>query len=153
MDQTIEDGKKRRSVHRTQWAAQFAVASELCKQGYEVAFTMGNHPSVDLMVNSPSGCAFSIDVKGLYKKNFWAVSPKKVKEGLFYVLAYVPDDGSNRFFILSQAQVNEEIKADYAVARANAVKKGRSTERAGAFPGIPWKRAEKFEDKWKVLPA
>jgi hypothetical protein len=28
--------------HQTQWAAQFAVASELCKRGYEVSFTMGN---------------------------------------------------------------------------------------------------------------
>ena len=43
----------RRSVHRTQWAAQFAVASELCKRGYEVAWTTGNHPMVDLMVDEP----------------------------------------------------------------------------------------------------
>jgi hypothetical protein len=37
--------------HQTQWAAQFAVASELCKRGYEVSFTMGNTaPVADLMV-------------------------------------------------------------------------------------------------------
>lgn len=51
-----EDGMAnatRRSVHRTQWASQFAVASELCKRGYQVAFTMGNHPSVDITVWSP----------------------------------------------------------------------------------------------------
>jgi hypothetical protein len=37
--------------HQTQWAAQFAVASELCKRGYEVSFTMGNvAPVADLMV-------------------------------------------------------------------------------------------------------
>ena len=29
--------------HQTQWAAQFAVASELCKRGYEVSFTLGNN--------------------------------------------------------------------------------------------------------------
>jgi hypothetical protein len=28
-----EEKPKRRSGHRTQWAAQFAVASELCKMG------------------------------------------------------------------------------------------------------------------------
>lgn len=39
--------------HQTQWAAQFAVASELCKRGYEVSFTMGNAtPVADLMVVS-----------------------------------------------------------------------------------------------------
>jgi hypothetical protein len=61
--------KERRSVHRTQWAAQFATASELCKRGYEVAFTMGNAtPLADLMVISPTSKKnILIDVKGLYK--------------------------------------------------------------------------------------
>ena len=40
--------------HQTQWAAQFAVASELCKRGYEVSFTMENStPLADLIVVSP----------------------------------------------------------------------------------------------------
>jgi len=61
----------KRSTHRTQWAAQFAVASELCKRGYEIAFTMGNAtPLADLMVVSPTSKKnFLIDVKGLYKPN------------------------------------------------------------------------------------
>src|ERR1700683_1792340 len=67
---------EKHSAHRTQWAAQFGVASELCKRGYQVALTMGNHPVVDLMVVSPKGKQFSIDVKGLYKRNFWVVNPK-----------------------------------------------------------------------------
>ena len=36
------EGRKLTRGHQTQWAAQFAVASELCKRGYEVSFTMGN---------------------------------------------------------------------------------------------------------------
>jgi hypothetical protein len=64
--------KQRRPSHRTQWAAQFAVASELCKRGYEVAFTMGNHPMKDLMVISPTNVSFVVDVKGLYKRNVLA---------------------------------------------------------------------------------
>jgi hypothetical protein len=40
---------------QTQWAAQFAVASELCKRGYEVSLTMGNAtPVADLMLVSPT---------------------------------------------------------------------------------------------------
>jgi hypothetical protein len=52
--------------HQTQWAEQFAVASELCKRGYEVAFTMGNAtPLADLMVVSPVQREnFLVDVKG-----------------------------------------------------------------------------------------
>lgn len=97
---------ERRSAHRTQWAAQFAVASELCKKGYQVAFTMGNHPTVDLMVCSPGGESFSIDVKGVYKPNFWVVKKKEFKDKLFYIFAYVPDNENNRYFILNQSQVN-----------------------------------------------
>jgi hypothetical protein len=32
--------KERHSPHQTQWAAQFAVASELCKRDYQVALTL-----------------------------------------------------------------------------------------------------------------
>jgi hypothetical protein len=65
--------KERRSAHRTQWAAQFAVASELCKRDYQVALTLGNHPAIDLMVISPHRKSFHIDVKGLYRPGFWGV--------------------------------------------------------------------------------
>lgn len=142
----------RRSSHRTQWAAQFAVASELCKQDYEVAFTMGNHPSVDIMVNSPAGVPFFVDVKGLYRQNFWAIRAKEPMERLFYVLAFVPDRGSNRFFVLTQSQVNLEIAAEISRARNRAVANGNAEAKPDAFPGIGWKFAEPFENRWGVLP-
>jgi hypothetical protein len=70
--------KQPHSRHQTQWAAQFAVASELCKRGYQVALTMGNHPVVDLMVVSPKGVQFLVDVKGLHRgPNLWQVRRKE----------------------------------------------------------------------------
>ncbi len=137
--------KERRSVHRTQWASQFAVASELCKRGYEVSFTMGNTaPVADLMVVSPKGRQmFLIDVKGLYKINPWAIKRKSARNGLFYVLAYVPDDSPNRFFVLSQGQVNLFIKQELErLGRPDGYK----------MTGILWKQAEGHEDRWDVLP-
>lgn len=148
----MEAKPARRSAHRTQWAAQFAVASELCKKGYEVAFTMGNHPSVDLMVVSPTGKAFGIDVKGLYRRNFWAIRAKVAKPDLFYVLAYVPDDKPNRYFILSQAEVNIEIAAEIERVRDRAKAKGKSGETADVFPGLSWVFAESGENAWRILP-
>jgi len=141
---------QRRSVHRTQWAAQFAVASELCKQGYEVAFTMGNHPSVDLMVTSPNGVPFGIDVKGLYRRNFWVVKPKPLKSNLFYVFAFVPDGAANQFFVLSQAEVNDEVAKQDERARQAALAKGKAG--AAAFPCIGWREASNYRDRWRVLP-
>jgi hypothetical protein len=137
--------KEKRSAHRTQWAAQFAVASELCKRGYEVAFTMGNAaPIADLMVVSPTSKKnFLIDVKGLYKPNPWVIKTKATRDSLYYVLAFVPDDTNNRFFILCQEQVNNYIRTELA-------RLGRPDD----YPmtGILWKQAEAHENKWDVLP-
>ena len=78
---------ERHSPHQTQFAAQHAVASELNKRGYKAAMTLGNHPIVDLMVQSPSGIQFTVDVKGLHARNFWPVKEKKLQEKLFYIFA------------------------------------------------------------------
>jgi hypothetical protein len=145
--------KKRRESHRTQWAAQFAVASELCKRGYEVALTMGNHPRKDIMVSSPSGVDFSIDVKGLYKQNFWAVRKKVSVNNLFYVLAFVPDDKANRFFVLTQAEVNDGVDRVTAIAAEGAKKRGLEGNWTERFPGVAWAYAAEFENNWDKLPA
>jgi hypothetical protein len=137
--------KEKRSGHRTQWAAQFAVASELCKRGYEVSFTMGNSaPLADLMVVSPKlKKMFLIDVKGLYRPNPWVVKRKAVRDVLYYVFAFVPDESNNKFFILSEKQVNDYIAQE--LTRLN---------RPNDYPmtGILWKQAERHENRWEVFP-
>jgi hypothetical protein len=97
--------------HQTQWAAQFAVASELCKRGYEVAFTSGHTtPIADLMAVSPiKREMFLVDVKGLYRKNPWLIKRKEPRKHLFYILAYVPTEEQNEYFILSQEKVHSLI--------------------------------------------
>ena len=126
---------KRHSAHQTQWAAQFAVASELCKRGYEVALTSGNHPQIDLMVVSPKERhSFFVDVKGLYRPNYWLLKKKPKRAGLFYVFVYVPVGEANSFFILTQKQVNRQIRKS---------KSGR---------GLKQKFVENFSDRWDALP-
>lgn len=147
------DKKQRRSSHQTQWAAQFAVASELCKKGYEVALTMGNHPTADIMVYSPGGRAFVIDVKGQYKRNWWVVREKPERADAFYVFASVPDLGPNRFFVLTQAEVNKGIREEFDNARARALAKGRSANKAESFPCVAFRWAEPHENCWGKLPA
>lgn len=130
--------------HLTQWAAQFAVAAELCKRGYEVAFTMGNTtPEADLMVIPPvSRKMFQIDVKGQSTKNFWRIKEKLPRDNLYYVLTFVPVGQSNRFFILRQNRLSTLMK-EY--------------ERSGVkydprFSGVKWTTPYPFEDKWDSLP-
>src|ERR1700676_4333666 len=105
--------KEKRSGHQSQWAAQFAVASELCKRGYEVAFTMGNAtPLADLIVAGPMSKNFLVDVKGQSTPQSWQVKAKPIRENLYYVFAFVPTGAANRFFILSQQQANTCIRKE-----------------------------------------
>jgi hypothetical protein len=136
----MQDGQEqptrpRRKGHHTQWAAQFAVASELCKRGYEVSFTMGNStPLADLMVVSPAGQMFLVDVKGVATRTCWLVSRKVTRDSLFYVFAFVPSgDTQNQFFIMTHAEVNEAIHD-------------------GPMPDVRWNDLKTNEDAWHLLP-
>jgi hypothetical protein len=141
----VDQNKEKRHGHRTQWAAQFAVASELCKRGYEVSFTMGNRtPLADLMVVSPvQKEMFLVDVKGLFRKNPWIVKRKPVRDNLFYILAFVPRDEDNQFFVLKQETADLLIQKEL-----------RRLKRPDDYPltGIDWKSAIPHKDAWRVLP-
>jgi hypothetical protein len=137
--------KDTRRGHQTQWSAQFAVASELCKRGYEVSFTMGNKtPLADLMVVSPiDKQMFLIDVKGLYRQNPWLLKRKAHRDNMYYVLAYVPAGAPNRFFIMTAAQAYQLV-----------VDELKRLGRTDGYPieGFLWNLALPHEDAWEILP-
>ena len=141
---------KRNLRHQTQWAAQFAVASELCKRGYEVAFTLGNTtPLADLMVISPEEHrSFLIDVKGLAGRNYWQITRKKVRSDLFYVLALVPHGFPNQFFILTQEKVNAGVHAEFLRLQPERQALGEKANRLG----LRWADVKAFADQWDILP-
>jgi hypothetical protein len=112
---------------------------------------MGNHPSVDLMVISPERSHFVIDVKGLYKKNWWSVSPKEPRGNLYYIFAFVPPGQPNQFFILSESEVNAAIAEESSAARVRAAAKG-GVSKFDQFPGVSWSAAAAHKGKWCKLP-
>jgi hypothetical protein len=147
----VNQAQKQRQAARTHWAAQFAVASELCKRGYEVALTMASYPVIDLMVISPKGVPFLVEVVGQYKKNVWPMRMKTARGKLFYVLAFVPDVGQNRFFVLPQEAVEKVIRRGLQLAIARRKAKGLDGEPV-SLPNVEWDFAKKHGDAWKVLP-
>jgi hypothetical protein len=72
---------------------------------------------------------------------------------LFYVLAFVPEGASNRFFVLTQAEVNLEVSRHLKQIAENRTAKGLSIDKVGIMPGLSWAFAEGFENKWERLPA
>ena len=139
-----------RTRHPTHWAAQFAVAGELCKRGYDVGFTMGNTtPEADLFVRSPSGEPFLVEVKGLKKGpkksgNFWLIKEPHPRPSLYYVLTYVPINEPNRYFVLTCDEVIQEVNAWLAAG-------GKLTEKFRK-PRMNWAAAGPYEDRWEKLP-
>ena len=131
--------------HHIQWAAQFEVAAELCKRGCDVAFTMGNAtPLADLMVLSPAGRTFLVDVKGQSSRNFWRIKAKADHPQLYYVLTLVggPNQPSS-FYPMSQASLH----------RLMAAYKARPTIKFDErFSGFNWGDATPFLNQWSELP-
>lgn len=135
---------------RTQWATQFLAAAELVRRGYTVSLTMGNNtPIADLMVGTPVGKQFWVDVKGLSGKNYWLVTPKPDHLALYYVLVFLAPlvDYPNkrlpdRFFILTQSEANKLV-SDYAKAHPND---------KGKRPGFHFDDPKESEDAWHKLP-
>lgn len=136
---------------QTQWAGQFLAASEMIRRGYTVAFTTGNNtPVADLMVGSPRGDLFWVDVKGQSGKRDWLVRPKDLRDKLFYVLvalsplSQVPGRReADRFFVLTQQEANA-LEAEY---------RRQFPANKTTMPGFKFMAPSKYEDRWeKLLP-
>ncbi len=53
---------------------------------------------------------FLVDVKGLYRRNPWLIKRKAARANLYYVLAFVPADAPNEFFVPTQQQATQLIE-------------------------------------------
>lgn len=86
---------------------------------------------------------FLVDVKGLYRTNPWLIKRKPERGNLFYILAYVPMDEPNQFFIMTQTQVMQLIQDELT-----------RLKRADSYPvtGFVWKLALPFQNAWDTLP-
>jgi hypothetical protein len=137
-----------RKRYKTQWTAQFYAAAELTRRDYLVSFTFGNAPVIDLLVVSPQGEHFMVDVKGLSSKNFWLVQEHEPQDDLFYILVHLPSDSQPpNFYILTSRDMMKEINA----LKKQTVDAGKTWTGSGA--GINWGTALDYKDRWDSFPA
>jgi hypothetical protein len=81
-------------------------SAELTRRGYLVSLTFGNAPTSDLLVQSPQGAAFTVDVKGQSTRNFWLFRQLPPKPNHFFILIYLPPQfGPPRYFILASDEL------------------------------------------------
>ena len=137
---------KHSARYKTQWTAQFYVAAELTRRDYLVSLTFGNAPVSDLLVRSPLGRQFTVDVKGQSTKNFWLIQDRPLDPNHYFVLVYLPQNlGPPRFFIVS----SDELMRRREEYKQLALPKGRYRDELG---GINWSTAFDYEAKWGNLP-
>ena len=139
--------------HYVGWSAAFATAAELAKRNYDVAFTLGNTPKVDLLCGVPDGVDFKVQVKGLSYPNAFFVQKHffepETQDNLFLVVVLVPRRDENapfRFFILTHAEAKE------AFASMRKVRKDGKPFKEGC-EGLTWGVVKVHEARWDKLPA
>lgn len=132
--------------YKTQWSSQFFVAAELTRREYLVSMTFGNAPVSDLLVKSPLGNHFTVDVKGQSTKNFWLIQPRASNPSHYFILVYLSKDyGIPRYFILP----SDELMRRREEYKNSVIHKGKYRDDLG---GINWTTAFDYENKWENLP-
>jgi hypothetical protein len=142
-------GKKGRNPrYFSQWSSTFYAAAELTRRGYLVSITLGRAPKVDLLVESPSGKPFKVQVKSLQYRNYWLIGEVPLDEDLFYILVYVPRDLSRppEFCILTSKEMYEEVGR----YQEGLKEKGKPITRLEYC--IPFDVAFKYKNAWDKLP-
>lgn len=130
--------------HHTEQAARGYLMYRLALLGHTVQFTDSRFPKEDLLVVSPGGRHFGVDVKGQRTPNFWQYSEKPVNDELYYGFVYVPKDSPARCFIVPSAIAMNMWREHKRRAEARRVSHTRW--------GVNWTAPHPYEDRFDLLP-
>jgi hypothetical protein len=145
-----------RKNYQTQWAGQFGVAHELTRRGYLVSFTTGNAPAADLLCESPSGYAFSVQVKALSSKTYFLYQSSLLapypNRFFVFVLVQAPLSRTAEYFVLNSEQFRRLAEEQEQILRGLELTRGRPY--AKFAPGINYSTIARhdFRDAWQNLP-
>lgn len=132
--------------HNTEQAARGLLMYELAIRGYTVQLTDSRFPTEDLLVVSPSGKHFGIDIKGQTKRSLWRVKEPPHNSELFYAFVYVPIDDEPKVYLMD-CETLRKLWWNYK-NRIKANKTKRETEPWG----LNWSDPHDYEDCYSLLP-
>jgi hypothetical protein len=132
--------------YKTQWSTQFYAAAELTRRGYLVSLTFGNASITDLLVQSPGGVKFTVDVKGQSKRSFWLVQRREKDSDHYFILVYLPPEfAAPRYFVLSSDELMHRREEYEQLSKS----RGKYRDDLG---GMNWTTVYEYEDCWDALP-
>ncbi len=129
----------------TEQAARGYLMYQLALRGYRVQLTDTRFPTEDMLVVSPEGKHFGIDVKGQQTENFWQYSYRKPHPARYYAFVFVNLKKRGRVCIMT----SEEAMSLWRAYHDAAIVRGASEDNRW---GINWKTPFDHEDKWELLP-
>ena len=134
------------TTHNVEQAARGFCTFELARRGYVVQPTDSRFPTEDLLVVSPEGKHFGIDIKGQKTKNFWILKEPKPSDELFYLLIYMPQNNIPELFILN-SHTMFKLWHEYK----NRIISNGGNE-GGNIWGVNWTTPFPFKDNWQEIP-
>ena len=131
--------------YNTEQAARGYLMYALAIRGYKSLLADSRFPREDMLVVSPSGKHFGIEVKGQrIAKNFWRFSYRSPHPEIWYAFIFVPENGTPKVFIMESATTMEGWKK----YKEDGLKRGLEDNQWG----LPWTTPLKYENRWNLLP-
>jgi hypothetical protein len=119
---------------------------ELARRGYKVQLTDSRFPAEDLLVVSPKGKHFGIDVKGQSTKNFWRMKEPPANDELFFALVFVSQTKAPSVYLLTSRKARKLWRA---YKKASLAAGGPEDN----IWGMNWTTPHPFLDHWHILPS
>jgi hypothetical protein len=131
--------------HNVEQMARGYLMYELAKRGYQIQLTDSRFPAYDMLVVSPSGKHFGIEVKGQRTKSFWRFEERTPHSEMYYAFVFVPTEGIPRVFIMDSEKVMESWRNYKSTSIARGVKED-------SIWGINWTEPYTYENRYDLLP-
>jgi hypothetical protein len=131
--------------HNVEQMARGYLMYELARQGYRVQITDSRFPTYDMLVVSPMGKHFGIEVKGQSTKNFWRFNDRAPHPEMYYAFVFVPEKGLPRVFIMD-SKTTMSLWKEY---KDKALKRELGEN---SIWGLNWTQPHPYENRYDMLP-
>lgn len=133
------------SKHNVEQMARGYLMYELARRGYRVQITDSRFPTYDMLVVSPLGKHFGIEVKGQSTRNFWRLNDRSPHPEMYYAFVYVPEERQQRVFIMD-SKTTMLLWKEY---KDKALDRGLKED---SIWGLNWTQPHPYEDRYDMLP-
>lgn len=126
---------------RSQLEGQHSVAAELCARGYIPTVLPERTHMCDLLVLSPAGESFAVEVKANRERNSWFCK-RPADDAAADTWVFVELHPQRRFYVLTKGEVQQECDTYQ-----------REKPRNAGDEGFKASQLDRHADKWEKLPA